>query len=636
MQAEHGLQVNGLASTPYNLAVGGTDFNQDQANYATYWSTTDGANGSSVLSYIPEIPWNDSTSVNTTIAENSPLKDSMGNTNIIAAGGGVSGCINATVDSTGSFVCNPASQGSALLGYAKPAWQVGPGVPQDGVRDVPDVSLFSGNGLHFSAWAVCLGPCSVGPTGSEGVSGVGGTSTAAPAFAGMMALVVQKYGPQGEAAPVLYALAAQHPTIFHDVSTGNNSVYCAPTSPACGSNSFLTGYSAGANYDLATGLGSVDASQLVNNWSSIVFKPTTTTFSINGAGSPITITHGTAVNLATSVTGAGGTPSGAVAIVNNSNAFGNDAEGTIALNAGSGSATGYTDFPGGTYTAFASYGGDGVFSASRSSGIQVTVTPENSVLDLQADVFSPTGQPSSIAGQTVLYGTYISVSARPIASSQQSQQAPTARATGSVTMTDTLANQGLSIAGLDQVDSTGVAEAAIHYVYAGVHTISATYSGNSSFNSSNAGPLTFTVAQAPVSVALAAAPAMIAPDSLVSLSATITPSTMIPINATQGYPSGTVSFNLGSTVLGSAQVIGGINPDQMSYSFTASIGVPGTALQLGANSIVASYSNDVNYLPLYLRGRGHRGCAATAVTGHCARLYAGTSKTVAGTLSCIR
>ena len=117
-QALNGLQVNGLASTPYNIAVGGTDFNQEAANIPTYWSMTNGADGVSALSYIPEIPWNDSTAVNTSIADNSPTKDSTGDTDIIAAGGGASGCINATVASSGSFVCNPVNQGSALLGYA--------------------------------------------------------------------------------------------------------------------------------------------------------------------------------------------------------------------------------------------------------------------------------------------------------------------------------------------------------------------------------------------------------------------------------------------------------------------------------------------------------------------------------------
>ena len=596
-QALNGLQVNGLASTPYNIAVGGTDFNQEAANVPTYWSMTNGAGGVSALSYIPEIPWNDSTTVNTSIAENSPTKDSSGEPNIIAAGGGASGCINATVASSGSFVCNPVNQGGALMGYAKPTWQVGPGVPQDGVRDVPDVSLFAGNGLHYSAWAVCLDSCSVGPTASEGVSAIGGTSTAAPAFAGMMALLVQKYGPQGQAASVLYPIAAQHASAFHDVSTGNNSVYCATSSPGCEANNFLAGYNAQTNYDLATGLGSVDVLQLVNNWGSVTFKATTTSFAINGSSSPLTITHGTGVNLSASVTGAGGTPSGAVAIVNNSNVSGNSTEGTIPLNAGSASVTGYTDFPGGTYTAFASYGGDGVFSASRSSGIQLTVNPENSVLAMGADIFSPTGQGSSIAGQSVPFGTYISVWARPIASSQQNEQSPTARATGSVTFTDSFGPNGFSPGGSVAIDSSGIAESPGHYIYAGVHTLTASYAGDPSFNQSAAAPITFTITKASASTTLTAPSSNIAPTSATYLTATLVPGIAIPIGSVIAIPTGTVSFNLGSTVLGTSPVGGVLSPGGGSYSFTAGFNVQGAALQLGTNSIVASYSGDSNYSP---------------------------------------
>jgi trimeric autotransporter adhesin len=594
-QAMYGLQVNGLASTPYNIAVGGTDFDQDTATVPTYWSMTNGSNGGSVLSYIPEIPWNDSTTVNTAIADNSASKDPTGATNIVAASGGASGCINPTFAANSSVVCNPVDPGGALLGYAKPAWQVGPGVPQDGVRDLPDVSLFAGNGLHYSAWAICLSTCSQGPTGSEDFSAVGGTSTAAPAFAGMMALLVQKYGPQGQAASLLYPLAAQHPSVFHDVITGNNSVYCVTSSPGCGSNNFLTGYNAQTYFDLATGLGSVDVLQLVNNWGSVTFKPTTTNFTINGSSSPLTITHGTGVSLSALVTAAGGTPSGAVAIINNSNASGNSAEGTIPLNAGIASVTGYTDFPGGTYTAFASYGGDGVFSASRSQGIQLTVTPEDSVLEMGAEIFSQAGQGSSIAGQSVPLGTYISVWARPIASSQQNEQIPTARATGSVTFTDSLAGQGLSADGLAFIDSTGMAEVGLHYLVAGVHTIGATYPGDPSFGKSAAGPLTFTVTKASTATALVASTSSIAPSGSVDLHATLSSSSVIPVGAVAPYPGGTVSFNLGSTVLGSSPISGALNPGGGSYSFTAAITVPGTALQPGANSITASYSGDNSF-----------------------------------------
>ena len=58
--AVDGLQVSGIASTPYNVAVGGTDFN-DVTNPLSYWSESNSASTSaSVLGYIPETTWNDS------------------------------------------------------------------------------------------------------------------------------------------------------------------------------------------------------------------------------------------------------------------------------------------------------------------------------------------------------------------------------------------------------------------------------------------------------------------------------------------------------------------------------------------------------------------------------------------------
>jgi pseudomonalisin len=199
--------VNGIASTPYNVAVGGTQFNEGSGNY---WSAGNGTGYASATGYLPEIAWNES------------------GTLPAATGGGPSSI------------------------YAKPAWQVSPGVPADGMRDIPDVSLTS---ARHDGYLVCSqGSC----TSSFYV--VGGTSAASPSFAGLMALVVQQTGQrQGNANARLYQLAnAQYGSggvaVFHDTVSGNNSV------PG------VTGYSCTAGYDLATGLGSVDAYALVSNW----------------------------------------------------------------------------------------------------------------------------------------------------------------------------------------------------------------------------------------------------------------------------------------------------------------------------------------------------------------------------------
>jgi len=204
--AVEGLAVNGLASTPYNVAVGGTEFNEGSG---TYWSSSN--NGyTSALSYIPEVAWNES--------------GANGGSDLWSTGGGLS------------------------IEYTTPSWQVAPGVPSNDSRSVPDVALSSAG--HDAYLVETQGT----------LYEVYGTSASSPSMAGIMALVVQETGePQGNANTRLYQLAnAQYGsggvTVFHDTTSGNNTV------PG------VTGYSAGTGYDLTTGLGSVDAYALVMNW----------------------------------------------------------------------------------------------------------------------------------------------------------------------------------------------------------------------------------------------------------------------------------------------------------------------------------------------------------------------------------
>ena len=65
--AQNGLAVNGIASTPFNVAVGGTDF-QDVANPETYWNASNDTNQASAKTYIPETTWN-STCTNAVLAQ---------------------------------------------------------------------------------------------------------------------------------------------------------------------------------------------------------------------------------------------------------------------------------------------------------------------------------------------------------------------------------------------------------------------------------------------------------------------------------------------------------------------------------------------------------------------------------------
>lgn len=278
-QVEYGIAVNGIASTPWNIAVGGTDFYYSDYNgafaaldaqIASYWNQTiTTLPSTSLLAPIPEQPWNSSFGLNVIDRGNynpsSPL--------VYAGAGGASGCTSGAGSSGAYTACTG--------GYAKPGWQTGAGVPADGARDLPDVSLFAAAGSNESAYPFCIETtdCIVSNNDTT-VAETGGTSSSTPAMAGILALVNQKYGRQGQANTVLYALAAQHPSAFHDIAVGSNVMPCVPASPNCvlstlndNTNGFYTlgKYYATPGYDLATGLGSIDANLLLQFWSADLY-----------------------------------------------------------------------------------------------------------------------------------------------------------------------------------------------------------------------------------------------------------------------------------------------------------------------------------------------------------------------------
>ena len=189
-----------------------------------------------------------------------------------------------------------------------------------GARDLPDVSFLAANGLYGAVWVLCESNSIYGPdcptangTFAKGArfSGAGGTSASTPAFAGMLALVVQATGSRlGQANNILYKLAAsKYGSIFHDVTSGNNSVVCTAGSADCGSNGFMSGYDAVTGYDLASGLGSVDASAMVANWATATGSSSSTTLTIDGSAAPVSVTHGASLNFGVGVNPASATGS---------------------------------------------------------------------------------------------------------------------------------------------------------------------------------------------------------------------------------------------------------------------------------------------------------------------------------------
>ena len=233
--------INALCSSGYVTCVGGTEFN-DVADPTRYWSATNSNPGyESALSYIPEGAWNEAETLN-----------GSGQTvyQVAAGGGGVSAYIR------------------------KPSWQSGAGVPADGFRDVPDVSLTSADhDGYIGCFAAGGGSCATTSTGTK-ITMFSGTSAAAPGMAGIAALLNTKLGgAQGNINPMLYGLATSNPAVFHDVTVATSGVVgCSSATPSMCNNSDpgatsltggLAGYVVGAGYDQVTGLGSVDVAKLL-------------------------------------------------------------------------------------------------------------------------------------------------------------------------------------------------------------------------------------------------------------------------------------------------------------------------------------------------------------------------------------
>ena len=342
--ATHGIGVSGFASTPYNVAVGGTDFGDSFAGTnSTYWNSTNTATFGSARSYIPEIPWNDScagallssfegfaTPYGSTGFCNSTTGANFRTTG--SGSGGPSGC--ATGLGAGGIV------GGNCAGWAKPSWQSLVGVPADGVRDMPDVSLFSANGLWGHYYVFCWSDTANGGTACTGApsgwSGAGGTSFASPIIAGFQALINQKTGSrQGNPNPTYYSLAAAQyggsgdascnstlgngvssACIFYDVKQGDMDVNCSGTHNcyvpsgtfgvlSTSTTAYAPAYGTTTGWDFATGIGTLNVANLVNAWPG----SSSPNFSLSASPSSVTITQG----------GAGGTSTITIAATNGFN-----------------------------------------------------------------------------------------------------------------------------------------------------------------------------------------------------------------------------------------------------------------------------------------------------------------------------
>jgi len=551
--ATSGLTVDYPGSSVYVTAAGGSEFMGDgtalnpQTGAGTYWSSN-GSGGvsddlvTSAKSYIPEMAWND-----TAFA----LTQTGG---VLSAGGG----------------------GVSAL-WPKPSWQTGvPGIPADGHRDVPDISLNAA--VYHDPYLYCTQVQTVG-SGSNYVSScqptsfrlndgsqsdtntfaslAGGTSFAAPSFAGLLAIIEQKLatgGGLGNINPALYQLAANATTYasaFHDITTGNNQVPCTASSPNCptGSNPVI-GYTAGTGYDLATGLGSVDANNLATAFAALVQATGTKTNLAVAPGSSVEINE--ALTFTATVTP--NTPTTAPAGTVN---FFVDGGATPTSEPLSGSSPYTATFPfkfpqSGTHSVTATFvSGNSTYTSSTSASQTITVVAQGTAATTTAVTITPTSFP--LGNSVTLAATVTGTTA------------------GTLTGPMTFTTGGKTIGTVQQVtigpDNTATASltvnasASLGFV-AGTDTITATYGGDT-YNATSNGTTTATVSNPGITLSATNV-------TISSPSPGNTGTSTITLTSTGGY---TGTANLTATSATSLNINGTVSP--ASVALTA--GGTGTA-----------------------------------------------------------
>jgi subtilase family serine protease len=588
-----GLGINGIGSTPYNIAMGGTDFD-DVGNQSTFWNTANSSTTTlpipaTAKGYIPEKTWNDS----------------------CAAAGSTTACTAAIINgnsSTGTDLAAGSGGSSSVYTGSlnlKPSWQAGFG---DANRDIPDVSLFSSDngaasGRSNSFYIMCQSDQD--PAGGSGCNlttttssanhdflAVGGTSAATPTFAAIMALVNQSTGQrQGVANYVLYSLAKTAANVcssstapatgstcvFYDVTKGDNSVACVGGSPNCSNTSTSANqygimaatsggttpaFSAAAGYDLATGLGTVNVTNLLANWKSPTLIGTTVTLV-----GPSSSTIGASVTFNGMVTKASGaaTPTGTVLLKDMSIGTGVVVDSctppACVLSATGAYTITTTLLPASasTYNLVAHYGGDGNFAAGDSNTIAMTVpqqaskvlvsfvnangalvtTPQSitygSNYILRIDVTNPSGTPCQNVNTAVI--AFV---------------CPTGTVqlfNGTTPLPDFPMAQTPNATSMARLNDRGFAEDQLIQLSPGSYNLNATYTADatSSFTSStNSNTVAVTVTQATTTSAVTASPTSIASGGSVTLTATVN------TTSNGAGPTGTVQFKNGSSNLGSA------------------------------------------------------------------------------------
>jgi subtilase family serine protease len=517
---------NFLCSSSYVTCVGATEFN-DAADSSLYWGTN-GSNQSSALGYIPEGAWNE------------PINPASGNYQIAGTGSGASAYI------------------------AKPSWQSGTGVPNDGARDIPDVAF---SGSEHDGYFGCLAAVGADCSQYEKTTFYGGPAGPA-SMAGVAAILGQKLARNSESGstpaglgninPMLYFLASTTPGAFHDVSPVPSGADCSVTTPNLCNNSTpgpsspaggVAGDRLQVGYDLLTGLGSLDVGNFVNAAAALP-APTTTTLMVMA---PATAAVGQSIPLPATLspyTSAAGSATGTIYLYFNGQPVAN---GVIQGNGVSGLSSSFS--APGTYTVSAAYPGDLNFAGSVAS-TQVVVSA-GPVVGMVV-----TASPSSItAGQSATFTATLPGNPAP---------------TGTVQFF----SNGAAIGGAVAVSGGLATTGSVNFPTAGTYGITAVYSGDTDYTTTTAGLQFMVNAAAPGNVqgfTVRAAPTTVAAGQSAVFTATLTGTPT---------PGGTVQFFSNGTAISSAVGLAG------GVASTPAVTFP-TA---GNYTITAVYSGDASYV----------------------------------------
>jgi large repetitive protein len=598
------LAVNGLSSTPYDTSVGGTSFEEsvNGGKDGTFWKSSNGSGFESAIGYIPEMVWDDS------------CPGTM-----YCPGGGYIPFFAGTGGGVSAIYPTPSWQtlnvtGLQILGnYSLPG--------QSGVtpRGVPDISLAAESQhdpylfcftdpFHPDSPDCQLQNGTFGPNTFQNVAG--GTSFAAPVFAGLMAIINQKMadsnpgtdGRQGLANYVLYPLAAAedfsscnandrtNPAVadpagctFNDITVGNNQagLYHPELS-----------YNTGVGYDLATGLGSVDAARLVTAWANAEagFHGSQTTLAAAGGANSISISHGQSASFDVTVQKMNGdttaqVPVGSVSLVASGGSLTNSVGVAGAGLSGNPATTGSFStslLPGGNYNLVASFPGDGFFGSSVSNTTPVIVTPEATTTTLYSQVTEP-------------YGTNITQFTADVAGAS-GQGYPS----GIVSLTENgtqfaqikLNNQGvarwLNCPFLGGIQTP--APMPVPCFLPGTHVITAAYGGDGSFSPSPNPPAASQIVTLTITKGSPFVQVFSGSDGPNTVNETFTLTAYLGgVSPYAVLPTGTVQFLDGTTSLGQTNVT------------TPSSHVPQAAMQTtlsqGKHNITVNYSGDSLYAP---------------------------------------